>query len=303
MRHGSPGVSVLMSVYNAEGYVTEAVESVLAQTFGDFEFLIIDDGSTDGSLSILNRFAAQDRRIRLNRRTNGGLTDALNVMIAMARGTFLARMDADDVAMPHRFETQCAFLQSNPDHSLVGSRVVIIDPDGDELCELGDRFEHDEIVNGLLRFEGQLIYHPSVMMRREAVVAVGGYNVEFEAAQDLDLFLRLAEVSRLANVSEPLLKYRVHPQSIGHMRFVEQWESVCRAVADAHNRRGIDPPPQLPSADSAAVEHGQLVRKWGWWALLAGRHRVARKHAWRALRREPYLAANWRLMACALRGR
>jgi glycosyltransferase involved in cell wall biosynthesis len=122
-----PAISVLMPVYNTERYVAEAVESILAQTFRNFEFLIIDDGSTDRSLSILKRYAERDPRIYLVSRPNTGYVIALNEMLAMARGEFIARIDADDIALPERFEVQVAYLREHPEVVCLGSKVQFID--------------------------------------------------------------------------------------------------------------------------------------------------------------------------------
>ena len=126
----SPSVSICMPVYNTKRYVAEAVESILAQTFGDFEFIIIDDGSTDGSRAILERYAKQDDRIRLISRPNTGIVGARNEALGLARGELIAVMDSDDVALPERFEVQVAYLREHPECVVVGSRALIIDPDG-----------------------------------------------------------------------------------------------------------------------------------------------------------------------------
>ena len=213
-----PRVSVALPVHNCERYVAEAIESILAQTFTDFEFLIVDDGSTDGTLSILNRFAARDSRIRVISRPNTGIVGALNEMLGLARADLVARMDADDVALPVRFERQVRYLDEHPECVMVGSRVTIIDPDGDALTEMGDALSHEQIVTDLLNYKGQMVYHPAVIYRRKAVLDLGGYRPECREAEDLDLFLRLAEVGQIVNLPEPLLKYREHRAKAGISR-------------------------------------------------------------------------------------
>ena len=145
MSSTNPLISVCMAVYNAERYVAEAVESILNQTFGDFEFLILDDGSTDGSLDILRRYAERDPRIRLTSRPNQGLVASLNELVDQARGEFIARMDADDVSLPERFQREVDYLRDHPECVLVGSRVRLIDPDGDPLCDWCTMQEHEAI--------------------------------------------------------------------------------------------------------------------------------------------------------------
>ena len=124
----APTVSVVMTVFNTQAYVGEAVESVLAQTFSDFELIIIDDGSTDRSTAMLNEYAKRDQRIRLTSRANTGIVAAANEGIGLARGRYLARMDSDDVCLPHRFETQVRYLNAHSDCVLLGSRVTVVDP-------------------------------------------------------------------------------------------------------------------------------------------------------------------------------
>src|SRR5512135_1833139 len=145
MMSDPPLISVCMPVYNAERYIARAVESILGQTFGDFEFLILDDGSTDGSLEILRRYANHDPRIRLTSRPNKGLPPSLNELVDQARGEFIARMDADDVALPERFARQVEYLRAHPDCVLVGSRVQLVDPEGDPLCDWCTMQEHEAI--------------------------------------------------------------------------------------------------------------------------------------------------------------
>ena len=174
-----PRVTVAMPVYNCEKYVAKAVESILTQTFEDFEFLIVDDGSTDSSRAILEQYSARDPRIKLVSRPNTGLLVALNEMVGRARGEYVARMDADDVALPGRFERQVQYLDEHPECVLLGSRVIIIDPDGDPLKEMGDALTHDEIDDIFMMHGGQIVYHPSVMYRRQVVLDLGCYRPEF----------------------------------------------------------------------------------------------------------------------------
>lgn len=299
----TPTVSVLMPAYNAERHVAEAVESILAQTFSDFEFLIVDDGSTDGTRGILERLAASDPRIALVSRPNTGYLIALNEMLGRSRGGLLARMDADDVAHPDRFERQVAFLRARPDHVLVGSRVTVIDPNGKPLTIMGELGGHEQLDRGLLEGRGQLIYHPSVMMRREAVLRAGGYDGRFELAEDLDLFLKMAEFGRLANLPEPLLSYREHLSKVGHLRAVRQGE-ICRAVlVEAHERRGLPVPDSIRRLSFRPVAPADRYRTWAWWALQSGNIATARRHARSAMAGRPLSPSSWRLMYCTLRGR
>ena len=220
-----PRVSVAMPVYNSERYLAKAVESILEQTFTDFEFLIVDDGSTDSSRAILEQYSAA-MRIKLVSRPNTGYLVALNEMLGRARGQYVARMDADDVALPGRFERQVQYLDDHPECVRLGSRVIIIDPYGDPLQEMGEALTHEEIDDTLMTTEGQVIYHPSVMYRWQVVLELGCYRPEYYLTEDLDLFLRLAEVGRVASLAEPLLLYREHLHKIGYRRLDQQVDAA-----------------------------------------------------------------------------
>jgi len=295
-----------MPVYNSEGYVDQAVESILHQTFGDFEFLITDDGSTDSSLAKLRSYAERDPRIQLTSRPNTGYVKALIEAVPLARGKYIARMDADDISMPERFERQIRFLEQNPDYVAVSSKVLLVDPDAAPLKYAGEKQDHEEIDAAHMRGEGGAMSHPAVMIRTDAICAIGGYRLRKD--EDLDLFLRLAECGRVANLPDVLLHYRVHLNSQGHQHYAEMVRSVRDAVAEARIRRGLLP---LADSDRLALEGHSLERlkasehhkKWGWWALQGGHSATARKHALVAVREDPFSLETWRLAVCALRGR
>ena len=158
-------VSVLLPVHNASRYVGAAVESILRQTHRDFEFLILDDGSRDDSLALLRRFDARDARVHVISRPNTGIVGALNELVALAKGEWLFRMDADDVARPQRFQRQLAYLDANPDCVALGSRALFMDPDGSPLLEFIDCFEHADIERTLMR-PAIGILHPTVAISR-----------------------------------------------------------------------------------------------------------------------------------------
>jgi glycosyltransferase involved in cell wall biosynthesis len=299
-----PILSVLMPVYNAERYVAEAVDSILAQTFHDFEFLIINDGSTDGSGAILSRYAERDPRIRLVSRPNIGIVGTLNQLVEMARGEFLGRMDADDIALPDRFKLQVDYLRAHPECLAVGSRVLAVDAEGDPLCEWSCEQTHEEITAELLSTRGHNgIIHPAVMMRREAVLAVGKYREFF--VEDKDLFLRLGEHGLLANLPQVLLHYRQNPSSVcnasgNHRASLDQ--SVHRVVLEAYERRGLDINQVRKPTSGPPRTPAETHRVFGWWALMAGHVRTARKHARARFCRAPLSIDSWRLLYCAMRG-
>src|SRR5687767_502933 len=191
----TPAVTVLMPVYNADRFVAQTVNTIINQTFHDYEFIIINDGSTDRSHEILQDYAARDPRIRLVSRPNTGYVVALNEGLALARGTFVARIDADDLADPRRLELQVARMRSEPDLVALGSNANAMDEDGRMLGDYDVPSTHEEIEANHLRGSSS-IHHPAVMLRPEAVRRVGGYRREFMPCEDFDLWLRLGEVGR-----------------------------------------------------------------------------------------------------------
>ncbi len=298
-----PAVSVLMPVYDAEAYLARAVESILGQTLGDFEFLIYDDGSRDGSLRILEGCASRDPRIRLFRQSHAGYAVWLREGVAAANAPYIARMDADDVSRPTRLERQLAFLERNRDCCAVGARVLRIDPDGQPIREGDAPLAHDGIERALLMGRGEALPHPAVMLRRDALLAAGSYRPEYEPAEDLELFLRLAERGRLANLPEVLLDYRQHVRKTSSQRGSEQRRMVARILSEAHARRGLHfasagEPPAL-AIETPAVDYWcEWVRQ----AVAGGNLATARKYAFAVLREQPGRLRSWQLLLRALLG-
>ncbi len=293
-----PTVSALMPVYNAEPYLAEAVESILGQTFADFEFLIVDDGSTDRSRTILERYAARDGRIRLTSRPNTGHTVAMNELLGLARGEFVARMDADDVALPQRLARQVDYLRVHRDVVCVGTAVHFIDAAGRYLRDGHPGMDHEAIQQRALAGDCPL-NHPSVMMRRAAVQAVGGYHPEFEPAEDLDLWLRLGEVGRLTNLPEVLMKYRQHARSFSEQHQRLQLERSATAVLEACRRRGI-PPRNVALSPWRPVDRRsrmQLYLGYGRRGLERGDYRMALHYGLQAVAQVPWNPGGWRLLA------
>jgi glycosyltransferase involved in cell wall biosynthesis len=300
-----PLVSVCLPVYNAERYLADAVGSIRNQTFGDFEFLIIDDGSTDGSTKILKHHAAHDPRIRLTIRPNKGLVATLNELIDQAQGELIARMDADDIAMPERFQKQVDYLRAHPECVEVGCRVKVIDADGDPLGDWWTLVEHEAIDAQHFQVgQGAALAHPSAMMRRDAVLAIGKYR-DFSSSEDLDLHLRLAEHGRLANLPQILLKYRIHDANRTTSAFTRdrQYRDYRVMVRDACQRRNMtmEAPPNPPvNASSEAI--GDHDEAFLWWALRSGHPSTARKYAWRILAKAPLSISSWKNVYCSIRG-
>jgi glycosyltransferase involved in cell wall biosynthesis len=300
---GEPLISVLFPVYNGEKYLAQAVDSILAQTLADFELIIIDDGSTDGSLARLKLYE-RDPRVRLISRPNTGITGALNEMIGLSRGRYLARMDSDDAAAPERFAKQVEYLNAHPECVIVGSRVMIMDPYGSPVSPTGQKLTHEEIDAELLTSGGGwAMVHPSVMMRKEAVARVGGYRSQWRHCEDHDLYLRLAEVGKVANLPEPLLWYRRHYGSINFNKASEQAAQKEALLREAYERRGLPMPNNWKQESWAPPPAEEQARLWGWAALKIGNLMVARRHAFNALVKAPQSVQSWRLLYCAIRGR
>ena len=244
----SPAISVAMSVYNGERFLAPAIESVLAQTFGDFEFLILDDGSHDGTRAIIERHAAHDARIRPIVRENRGLVASLNQLLEEARAPLVARMDADDICKPERFARQIAFLAGHPDHGVVGSWSEDIDENGQSYQVAAP--EHPTTHAGFLEAVENgwpLLCHPAVMYRRDLVLSVGGYHAAFRHCEDLDLWLRLASVTRLCSIPERLIRYRHYADQVSSRHATEQQigAAIARLAYEERKAGKADPTAKL----------------------------------------------------------
>ncbi|NNC50945.1 MAG: glycosyltransferase [Flaviramulus sp.] len=215
-----PLITVLMPVYNCELYVSEAIESILNQTFDDFEFLIIDDASTDKTVSIIKSF--EDPRIHLiEKPINVGYTDSLNLGLKIANGKYIARMDGDDISLPERFAKQIAFLETHPEVVLCGAWLNIID--SNRIVKLPEN--HTSIKLALLK--GNCIVHPTIMMRKQTLDEFSiRYELSKEPAEDYALWVKLLRLGRLHNLQEVLLYYRKHGAQVSSKRANEQQKSA-----------------------------------------------------------------------------
>ncbi|MCR4313849.1 MAG: glycosyltransferase [Candidatus Uhrbacteria bacterium] len=239
-------VSILLSVYNGERFVRDAVLSLLAQTYRDFELLIVDDASTDGAHEILEELAAQDSRIRvLTNSTNLELTKSLNMALRLpldklgvAQDDYVARMDADDIALPDRLEKQIAFLEGHPDIDVVGTAYEWIDEDGQVIGRPHVITNPEDIRRALPRTNPLL--HSSVVMRRTALQHASGYDESYRRAQDYDLWLRLSRTSHMTNLPEILMQKRLAKGMISFAN--ERAQLRCAVRARIHALRRGDYP-------------------------------------------------------------
>lgn len=222
-----PKVTVLMSAYNGEKYLREAIDSILNQTFKDFEFLIINDGSTDRTAEILQSY--QDPRIKIiNNEKNMGLTKSLNKGLKIARGKYIARMDADDVSIPDRLKKEVEFLDSHQNYAAVGTFVKILNEDSEVIQIMEGPIEDSQIREFFKR--DNCIVHGSAMIRKICFSDVGLYDESMVRSQDYELWLRLSRKYHLANIPEYLYMLRKQKESIEAKYKLEQKVFVVLAI-------------------------------------------------------------------------
>lgn len=259
-----PGIAVIMPVWNGAAHLGAAIESILKQTAKDFEFLIIDDGSTDGTVAMVESY--QDPRIRLIRQEHAGIVVALNRGVAEARAEWIARMDADDIAYPDRLERQLCLLKRRPGAVLCHTQIRIVG-EARYVTPAG-RFVRSEGLT-LLRLCYQCpIVHPTVMFRKDAFLACGGYLADERHAEDFGLWGRLVQQGSIIGIATPLLDLRVHHGSISKQQADVQME-LSRRIALRHCREFMD-------LDQVAAERAldtlrnrrcdNPLRDW-WWLI------------------------------------
>jgi hypothetical protein len=302
-----PLVSVTMVVCNVDRFLAEAIESVLAQTFRDFEFIIVDFGSNDSSKSITSKYAAIDSRIRFQEIPHCGLAEARNAACALAQGKYIAIMDADDVSVPERLSWQVDFMEAHPRVGAVGGAVEWIDAAGRALTVFGNPTQNREIQLALN--DRCPLWQPTALMRRDAFVSVGRYRAPFAPAEDYDLWLRIAERFQLANLEPVVLKYRIHPQQVSLQKRTQQTLGMLAAQESALLRRNglpdsldaiseITPEVLAALGVSKARVQSEAVSYTSHWIrsmCLAGEHTTALKAAIEALRCNLDHVERWRV--------
>ena len=226
--YSPPQVTVLLPVYNSEKYIAQAIESILNQTFRNFELLIIDDGSEDSSVKIVQSYS--DPRIRIVKNLqNLGLVQTLNRGITLIKSEYLARMDADDIALPDRLEKQLLFMQARPEVGLLGGAIQLMDENGDKQGKITVPINDSYLLKFWLHFEN-VIKHPTVMLRTELLVKTGIYDADFIYNEDFDLWTRFAAQTEIANLPDLLLYKREHSLNISVINEKKQKQNHIRIV-------------------------------------------------------------------------
>lgn len=293
----SPKVSVVMSCYNAAAFVAEAIESILGQTFADFELILVDDGSTDQTPAIINQYGRKDSRIVVIHKKNTGPADSRNAGLRAARGEWIAILDSDDIALPTRLADQVAFFEKSPDIVLLGAGAVEFEEQGHAIKTHCYPCQHHLLQSNLLRLR-RFFPHSSAMYRSDAAKRLGGYNIHFYRAQDTDIFLRLAEEGKIACLNKPLVKIRKHNNNISlhDGARTSQLYGIAAFVCHFLRMKGVaDPSASKNDADWLAFTEwvvGRLER--------IGFFEICEE--WARMRQAYYAAGNkfagaWRLMA------
>jgi glycosyltransferase involved in cell wall biosynthesis len=241
-RTDEPLVSVVMVICNVERFLAEAIESILSQTFRDFEFVIVDFGSTDKSKDIAAGYAARDSRVRLSEIPLCSYIEAKIVACSLPKGRYIAIQDADDVSLPNRLKEEVEFMEKHPRVGLLGGAVQRIDSDGKPLAIADDYPTEDQDIRLALR-EWNTFWHPTVLILKESYERAGGYRVAFSPSDDYDLWLRISEYYQCANLKQVVLKYRIHPQQLSLMKRKEQILCALAAQASASQRDAGNPDP------------------------------------------------------------
>ena len=225
-KHKHPEISVIMAVYNTDRYLQEAIDSILAQSFSNFEFVIVDDGSTDNSPAILDKYRQQDTRIKVITQKNAGIGAATQRAISESCGRYIVIMDSDDISLPQRLALQKQYLDQHPEIDAVGSQWRMLNAQAEHAGI--DTHPTDTKQIETLMFAYFSLHHPTIMIRNSAIDKVGGYSVDRSClVPDYDLFMRLQlNGSQFANLPEILFLWRLNPHSITRSKSAQQAQSV-----------------------------------------------------------------------------
>src|SRR5438309_929617 len=303
----NPSISIIMVTRNVERFLAESIESILGQSFKDFEFIITDFGSTDKSKAIVRSYAARDARIVFREIPHCSLPEARNTSTRLARGRYVAIMDSDDIAFPDRLLWEFEFMERHPQVGLLGGATEWIDATGRSLEIHGFPTQDREIRSELAT--RCPFCQPTVLIRSEAFALVGGYRAVFAQAEDYDLWLRIAEHFEIANLKQVVLKYRIHPYQMSMRKRKQQTLCILAAQVSASARRNGNPDPlssfeEIKPATLArlgvteAVQESMIVdecRHWIRHMCLAGEHSVALEAALEILQTDWKYVERWQI--------
>jgi glycosyltransferase involved in cell wall biosynthesis len=258
-----PEVSIVMSVYNGDRYLKEAVESILNQTFSDFEFIIVDDASTDKTWEILRSYAGIDSRIVLLRnQENSGISRSLNRGLVATKGLYIARQDADDISMPERIEVQVSFLRDNREVGIIGSAYCILNPQG-ECKAIFKQPSTDSEIRWQILFHNPFC-HSSVMFRRELLKGLHMYyRDDLKYSQDYELWTRLLMLTKGANLQSPLVAFRIHEKSSSVIHRSEQHNIATRISSEMIKRIAPEISISFSEVERLREWYYQLPERWG----------------------------------------
>lgn len=294
----SPAVTVILPVHDGERYLEEAIESIIRQDLSDWELLLVDNGSVDRTEEICRAAATRDPRVKVLRLPDPDLVAALNAGLASARGRLVARMDADDVALPARLRLQASHLELHPAVVAVGCAVDVMDEDGEAVGRVLLPQRDSDIRQALLAGRSA-ICHPTLVVRRDAIERAGGYRPGSYPTEDLDLWMRLGKEGRLANLPLPLLRYRRHRSAVSFTHADEQTRRGHQLVNAERRRLGLAPAPapmRKTGQTSVTLYHLACARL----ALRCGNRTAARSHARDALRTAPVAALPYAVLLAAV---
>jgi glycosyltransferase involved in cell wall biosynthesis len=302
----APRVSVLMAVYNTEKYLGEALDSIIGQSFGDFELVALDDGSSDGSAQILRSYAEKEPRMRLISRGNKGLVATRNELLSSARSGLIAWMDSDDISAPERLALQAVKFDEDPELVCLGGATVCVDPEDRFLWMEEYPLAHEDILE--MQEKGGAIRFATTMMRRDIAIEVGGFREQFKMGEDFDLLLRMSEVGKMANLPDVLYRYRQHLSNVCNSSMLSQYwwpdyREAILALARERRERGTD---KLQRGEKVAFTVSRPANRkrqeaityagWAHAALRSENFPLADKYAWAAIRTMPFTAEYWILL-------
>lgn len=290
-------ISVIIPVYNGQQYIKSAIDSILSQTLKNFELIIIDDGSSDGTPEIITKYAKHDSRIIFKSRDNVGMVATMKELEEMAACRYVARMDADDIAMPNRLLMQKKFLDTNPEFVLVGSQIIQIDSKNNKIGRPNLPTSHDEILNGLLLKPDSTpvpIIHPTVMIRRSSLLSVGGYDPSLTASEDRDLWLKLSSIGKLANLPETLLHYRRHFASFTSTRSDESRQLRKQVILNYYYRNNLPLPNLIEDSVGRTQLQWETYLQWSKQSLSSNFYQSSFRYFILALVRQPFSVLAWK---------